>query len=182
VQATTYGRPDPPPVDPGTPHADGTTELNRALGQMTRILRSFSSDPSENMTGLQMSILSTLRRDTSVRLTAIAAALPCDLSVASRQAMLLVERGYAVKTRDPVDGRALRLELTDAGIHVIDRSVRTRLRWLNDNLAGFDDAQRACAAAVITALIPALRRLKDKKPTPTPLTDPNHIPQIEDHS
>ena len=143
--------------------SDGTSQLNAALGQLGRVLRSFIVDRAENMSGLQLAILSKLRRDTSVRLTEIAAAIPCDLSVASRQAMLLVERGLAAKTRDPDDGRALRFTLTAEGVTAIDESTRARRQWLDEQLAGFDDAQRACAAEVIEALVPAFWRLKGRR-------------------
>ena len=176
-----------------TPHpetGDATEQLNTALGQLARVLRSFIIDRVENVSGLQLAILSKLRCDSSARLTEIAAALPCDLSVASRQAMLLVERGLAAKTRDPDDGRAQRFTLTEQGIRAIDASVQSRLTWLDEQLADFDDDQRACAAAVLTALVPGLWHLKGKKfdtetlaPAPTSSqtssTQPN---QTEDHS
>jgi DNA-binding MarR family transcriptional regulator len=176
----------PPSPEPG----DGTSQLNAALGQLARVLRSFIIDHVENVSGLQLAILSKLRCDDGARLTEIAAALPCDLSVASRQAMLLVERGLAAKTRDPDDGRAQRFTLTEQGAQAIDASLQARLTWLDEQLTDFDEQQRGCAAAVLGALVPGLWHLKGKKfdadtlapPSPTIQTNSTQHNQTEDHS
>jgi|GEM_PF-7050569 len=166
---------------------DGTSQLNAALGQLGRVLRSFIIDRADNVSGLQLAILGKLRYDSSARLTEIAAAIGCDLSVASRQAMLLVERGLAAKTRDPDDGRALRFTLTEQGTRAIDASTQARLQWLDEQLSGFNDAQRADAAAILVALVPALRCLRTRRADPlvaqmSAHTVPPTSNQTEDHS
>jgi len=152
VQAT-----DPPGSDP-------TADLNEALGKLARVLRLFATDDADVLSSTQMVALGALLQRGGVRLTELADALGCDLSVASRQLNLLVERGYAARTRDPEDGRAWQFWLTDDGSALLERIRTRRLTWLAEALASFDPAQRRAAADVLGALVDALKAVRGKKP------------------
>ena len=60
------------------------------------------------------------------RLSDVAAGLKVAVPTVSRQVRQLEELGLVVRTQDPVDGRAVLLEVTDAGL---DALQRMRLEW-----------------------------------------------------
>jgi len=60
------------------------------------------------------------------RLTDVAAGLKVAVPTVSRQVRQLEELGLVVRTRDPIDGRAILLEVTHAGI---DALQRMRTEW-----------------------------------------------------
>lgn len=63
--------------------------------------------------------LALLARTDASRVSDIADRLRIDLSVASRQVAVLESSGWLVRKRDPEDGRAQRLQVTDAGLAVL---------------------------------------------------------------
>ena len=60
------------------------------------------------------------------RLSDVAAGLKVAVPTVSRQVRQLEELGLVVRTQDPVDGRAVLLEVTEAGV---DALQRMRLEW-----------------------------------------------------
>jgi DNA-binding MarR family transcriptional regulator len=60
------------------------------------------------------------------RLSDVAAGLKVAVPTVSRQVRQLEELGLVVRTQDPVDGRAVLLEVTEAGL---DALQRMRLEW-----------------------------------------------------
>jgi DNA-binding MarR family transcriptional regulator len=62
----------------------------------------------------------------SGRLTDVAAGLKVAVPTVSRQVRQLEELGLVVRTQDPIDGRAILLEVTAAGL---DALPRMRLEW-----------------------------------------------------
>jgi DNA-binding MarR family transcriptional regulator len=60
------------------------------------------------------------------RLTDVAAGLRVAVPTVSRQVRQLEDLGLVVRTKDPVDGRAILLEVTEAGI---DAVARMRTEW-----------------------------------------------------
>ena len=61
-------------------------------------------------------ILSSLKENSAVRLSDLASDLLLDISTVSRQAKALEDRGLVTRTDDLDDRRAVRLELTPAGL------------------------------------------------------------------
>ena len=55
------------------------------------------------------------------RLTDVAAGLGVAVPTASRQVRQLEDLGLVVRTKDPIDGRAILLEVTDAGVDALQR-------------------------------------------------------------
>ena len=60
------------------------------------------------------------------RLTDVAAGLGVAVPTVSRQVRQLEDLGLVVRTKDPIDGRAILLEVTDAGV---DALQRMRVEW-----------------------------------------------------
>jgi DNA-binding MarR family transcriptional regulator len=60
------------------------------------------------------------------RLSDVAAGLKVAVPTVSRQVRQLEELGLVVRTQDPIDGRAILLEVTDAGV---DALQRMRSEW-----------------------------------------------------
>ena len=71
-------------------------------------------------------ILALQGQGASGRLTDVAAGLKVAVPTVSRQVRQLEELGLVVRTQDPIDGRAILLEVTDAGL---DALQRMRLEW-----------------------------------------------------
>jgi len=141
---------------------DATADLNDALGHLARVMRLFATADPDVISSMQMVALGTLLQRGGARLTELADGLGCDLSVASRQMNVLVERGYASRTRDPDDGRAWQFWLTDDGSRALEGIRAKRVAWLRDTLASFDDAQRRTATDVVTTLAGALAATRGK--------------------
>jgi DNA-binding MarR family transcriptional regulator len=60
------------------------------------------------------------------RLTDVAAGLGVAVPTVSRQVRQLEDLGLVVRTKDPIDGRAILLEVTEAGV---DALQRMRVEW-----------------------------------------------------
>jgi DNA-binding MarR family transcriptional regulator len=60
------------------------------------------------------------------RLTDVAAGLRVAVPTVSRQVRQLEDLGLVVRTKDPIDGRAILLEVTEAGV---DALQRMRVQW-----------------------------------------------------
>ncbi len=73
------------------------------------------------------------------RPTELADALHLDLSVVSRQLTSLAERGLVAKTRDPGDGRAHQVEITDAGRALTVEVERIRTEFLASLVREWDE-------------------------------------------
>lgn len=107
--------------------------------------------------------LNAVRRLGPVRVSAVAADLHVDISVASRQLAALEELGHVQRTTDPADGRSRLLAVTDAGLEalgeahhrMVDVFVSTVADWDDDDIAGLaaglhrlrEDYARAVAEA-----------------------------------
>lgn len=86
------------------------------------------------------------------RLSDLAEAAGLDLSTVSRHVRDLVDAGYAARTADPTDRRAVVLELTPDGREVLDEARASRAAALAPVLASWDDAERADLTRLLTAL------------------------------
>ena len=92
-----------------------------------------------------------------MRLSDLAGDLLLDISTVSRQAKALEDRGLVTRTEDVDDRRAVRLEVSPAGLAVLDQAWTRRNRWLADVAARLDargprrprrDAHPLCRLAV----------------------------------
>ncbi|MFN8167504.1 MAG: MarR family transcriptional regulator [Candidatus Nanopelagicales bacterium] len=88
----------------------------------------------------------------SCRLSDLAEAAGLDLSTVSRHVRDLVDAGYAVRTADERDRRAVVIELTHDGRELLDETRASRAAALTPVLESWDAADRADLTRLLTAL------------------------------
>jgi DNA-binding MarR family transcriptional regulator len=87
-------------------------------------------------------ILKVLSTCGAMRLSSLADALELDASTVSRHVKQLEDRGYLGRTTDPDDGRASRIEVTDAGRDALVHHITRRKALITTALEGWSDAER----------------------------------------
>jgi DNA-binding MarR family transcriptional regulator len=131
--------------------ASTAAEFRVVLGQLMRRLRADQAVPLP-----QISVLGRLARSGSQTVSALAAAegiRPQSMSqtVAELEAQALVSRHP-----DPLDGRRIRVDLTDRGREILDAEAARRDDWLTRTI---DTVLTHEEQAQLEAAIPLLRRL-----------------------
>ena len=122
-------------------------ELRRALRELMRLhqLRERDRVSAYDVTVSGAHALEVLAERGPLSLSAISAELFVDRSTACRTVGLLEDRGYLVRTADPRDGRAIRVDLTAAG-----RALEARLSedavWETEALLSALPAEDRCVA------------------------------------
>jgi DNA-binding MarR family transcriptional regulator len=101
-----------------------------------------------------LQVLLHLAKDGPQRQGELAEGLLLDASTVSRRVAALVKLGYAQRLADPVDGRAVRLAATDAGVAVLDRFRARREATLHQILATWETPD-------VAAFLRLLSRLND---------------------
>jgi DNA-binding MarR family transcriptional regulator len=76
------------------------------------------------------------------RLSDVAAGLKVAVPTVSRQVRQLEELGLVVRTQDPIDGRAVLLEVTDAGLDALQRMRTEWRRTVAEILESWPDKDR----------------------------------------
>lgn len=133
-----------PPLAP----ADQLIRQLYGLGHVRRELAKASTRASTPC----FSALAALHRSGPTRVSELATALQVDLSVASRQVAHLVEVGHVDRLKDPDDGRAQLLRLTQAGTDALAAAHHEMVAVLTDALVDWDPAE-------VEALSAGLERL-----------------------
>jgi DNA-binding MarR family transcriptional regulator len=83
-------------------------------------------------------LLKALSASGPLRVTDLAACANLDASTVSRHVAQLHSSGLIERTPDPVDGRAQRVKLSDAGAHRIEAALRARRVRLEKALESWD--------------------------------------------
>jgi DNA-binding MarR family transcriptional regulator len=109
-----------------------------------------------------LQVLLHLVKDGPQRQGELADAVLLDASTVSRRVATLVRLGYAQRLPDPVDGRAVRLAASDAGLEMIQRFRVRRAETMHQILATWD-------AGDVAAFLRLLSRLNDDLDTYRPL-------------
>ena len=76
------------------------------------------------------------------RLTDVAAGLKVAVPTVSRQVRLLEDLGLVLRTQDPIDGRAILLEVTDAGVDALQRMRNEWHRTVAEILESWPEKDR----------------------------------------
>jgi DNA-binding MarR family transcriptional regulator len=124
-------------------------ELDRRLAGLVRLLR------SQTGAGLSVTALSTLRRiadGEACRITDLAAAEAVAQPSMTTLVGRLEARGLVRRERDPDDGRAVRVAITDAGAAQLAAVRAARAKLLGERIARLDESDRAALAAALPVL------------------------------
>jgi len=142
---------------------EATQDLSDALMDLFRLSRSFADYEMIRLSHVQYAILHRLYDKEDSTLTALCEDLRYDLSVVSRQASWLTEQGLVCRTKDPHDGRAWKLSLTDQGRERFASARSARTTLLNRALAPFSAEERDTTAQVLASLNRALAETLRRK-------------------
>lgn len=99
--------------------------------------------------------LSTLERSGPCRLTALAAHEGVTQPAMTQLVGRLEDQGLAERCTDPADGRAVNVQITQAGLDLLARRRAYRSERLSGLLAGLSPAEQAA----LTAALPAINAL-----------------------
>jgi DNA-binding MarR family transcriptional regulator len=94
----------------------------------------------------------------NVRLTDLAERLEIDAPGVTRKVQQLERAGLVQRSSDPMDGRALRLSLTEAGRRSIERLLAERERWLESLLVGWTGDDRRDFARLLRLFATSMAR------------------------
>lgn len=133
--------------------ADDVARLRVALARIARQLDRQSRD--DVLTRTQVSALATVARLGPMRISELAEIEGVNPTMLSRIVGKLEDAGLLRRRPDPTDGRAARVEVTDAGADLHERLRAERTRLLAGRLAALPDAH----AAELLAALPALESL-----------------------
>jgi DNA-binding MarR family transcriptional regulator len=122
--------------------------LVRQLYGLGRVRREISRHALAELGSQGFSALAAIHIDGPLRVSAIAAQLGVDLSVASRQVAALVRSGYVERRPDEDDGRAHRVVLTPEGEQAVEDAHRRMVTAFATVLEGWgsDDLSRLTRA------------------------------------
>jgi DNA-binding MarR family transcriptional regulator len=117
-----------------------------------RVVKAFKRNiawDAGRLTRTQLSTLAALDKRSPRRISSLAEESRSDLSVLSRQIAALEATGLVERTRDPEDGRASLVALTDQGRRALDSVWNKRISELQAALADVADADLARVTAVL---------------------------------
>ena len=132
---------------------DPALDLVIALHRLTRSLRQAGREPS--VPPSQLVVLAGLRINGPSRISEIAAQVPCSQPTATALVATLDERGLVRRAPDPDDGRAVRVDITEAGARVLSSIAHGEA----GELAGRLDELSAADAALVVSAIDVLDKL-----------------------
>ena len=153
--------------DTGTQVERGTVDrLRMALGITSRYLR--STDAGAGLTPTELSILATITRRGSLRLTELAEIERVNPTMLSRMAARLVEGGLISREADADDRRAARVEATAAGVALHERIRAERTASLAAHLDELSEDDMRALVAALPALEALAEGLRRDAPGPSP--------------
>lgn len=130
---------------------DGALQLVIAVHRLVRSLRSGAGTPGLHPT--QLLVLVQLTDTGPMRVGELATKIPCSQPTVTTVANGLEVAGLVRRVRDTTDGRAIRLEITDAGRAAVLRVARSQAGMLRQRLAEVDDADRELVLAAAPVLL-----------------------------
>jgi DNA-binding MarR family transcriptional regulator len=136
--------------------AEDIARLRIALGRISRFLDRRSR--GDQLSRTQASVLASVARFGPIRLSELADIEGVNPTMLSRIVGKLDDAGLFARRPDPADGRAVLVEVTDAGRAEQLRLRAERTELLNAHLA----ALPAARAAELLAALPALECLADE--------------------
>lgn len=127
-------------------------ELTALFANMGRAINRLQRQDPTTASRFEFGVLARLAPGCTLRLGELAEADGLDPSTMSRRVAALEERGLVVRRRDPEDGRAHRIGITDAGRARLQASREARVALVTDALAGWTPADRGDLARLLGRL------------------------------
>lgn len=142
------------PIEYDTPLDRDAADLHRALTDLIRVyqFRDRRRICCHDISVTQCYALDVLAGRGPVLLRALADALYLDNSTTSRVVDSLERKGYARRTRDPGDGRAVQIEVTAAGRSLFEQIERTLVDEQKKLIADIDPEVRRATAMLVARL------------------------------
>ncbi len=140
-----------------SPYARGvslTTALEQQLGVLARRLskpvRLHGPSGWTVMDRPAFQAMWRIAEEGPLRVTALAALLEVDLSVASRQVRSLVDAGLVQREPDPSDARAVLVSVTESGREAYASTAQRRSEVLSEVLSGWSAADRNAFVSLLS--------------------------------
>ena len=137
-----------------------TARLRSVIGSLSRRLRPTPAAVAAGLTPTRISVLLTVVREGSVRLSDLAAAEAINPTQLSRAIAHLVQDGLVERSADVGDRRAAWVKPTAAGRRLADRIRGERTDALKWALEGLDSAERERIVAALDGLEHLADRLR----------------------
>ena len=133
--------------------ADELGRLEREFGVLIRRVRRVIGERARavhpDLQPASYLMLTFLAAEGPQRSSVVSEKFNVDKGAISRQVQQLVDLGFVERTRDPADGRAMMLGVTDEGRRRLTDTSRQRRKLLDERLSGWTDDE---LAAFVTAL------------------------------
>ncbi|MEX5637308.1 MarR family winged helix-turn-helix transcriptional regulator [Parafrankia sp. FMc2] len=124
-------------------------DLARLLRGLARARSQYLARARDDVEWAAQILISHLAANGPKRLGALAASVQSDPSTVSRQVSALVRAGYVERRADPDDGRAVVLDVTEAGREVYRDHIEIRNRRYEDMLAGWSSEDLVTFATLL---------------------------------
>ena len=135
-------------------------DIAEAFERATRLVVQHLADRGD-LSLTSAAVLSRLREDGPVRLTALAAAIGVRQPSMTQLVQRLERDGLATRVSDPEDRRGTLVGITDAGRELLDDLRQARRDRLAALLATLSAEDEAALSAAMQVALPILQRLKD---------------------
>ncbi len=165
---------------------DATTQLVNEVTRFDRLGQRAKSMLNTGHLGAEfcaLMLLFPLRRHGPMRVTDLAELKQADPSTISRQVAQLVKAGLARREADPIDGRASRLALTEAGLTASEKIQDARRELFENFLHEWPAERIATFADLFHQFNSSVEAHMRSDPAPRPLidalsrTDPSESPR-----
>lgn len=143
---------------------DTAARLRVAIGRVSRRLRTTAAGSAAGLTPTKISVLLTVVRENSIRISALAESESLNPTMLSRVIADLSEAGLVARTSDDGDRRAAWVQATEDGQRLAQRMRRERTDALNEALEGLAPADRRVLEKALPALEHLAEQLKDRRP------------------
>ena len=138
-------------------------KFNRVQNQYSVVQRSFVFNKDNNtIYPSEMQVLTTLKNNPDYSVSDISESLYISKSAASQLAKKLSIKGYLNKTRDRVNERFVLLEITKAGLELIDDFIKSRTTSFGEMVDEFKSLSES-EVSTIYKFLDTLESMFDKK-------------------
>jgi DNA-binding MarR family transcriptional regulator len=138
-----------------------SARLRAVIGRLSRRLRPTPTATAAGLTPTRLSVLLTVVREGSIRLSDLAEAESINPTQLSRAVAHLLETGLVARSADEGDRRSAWVKPTAAGKRIADRIRRERTDALNLALEGLESTERDRIVDALNALEHLAEQLRE---------------------